>query len=125
MADEEVSTITFDRPKRGSKDGYLQLFFIQLREYGKLISDPTGSPTDRRLVTFTQFLIAHITDDDIRDEVRKKYKTLLTEIQARPLDNEAKYSEIVEATMEVVGDVVAFYDEFLGITHRLEIGVVS
>jgi len=125
MADEEISTISFDRPKRGSEDGYLQLFFIQMREYGKMISDPNASPTDKRLITFTMFLISHITDDNIRQEVREIYLSKLDEIANMQLDNEAKSSEVVAASMGIVGDVVAFFDEFMGITHRLEIGVVS
>ena len=115
--------IEFDRPTRGSKDGYLQLYFICRQQLGRIISDPDQSPTDRRLITYTKYLISSITDDDIRGQVMDKYKALLVEIKKKNIDNEQRYEEIIDATMEILGDVNAFYDEFLGISHRLKVGI--
>lgn len=121
MPEEDI--IEFDRPTRGSKDGYLQLYFISRQQLGRIISDPDQSPTDRRIITFTKFLISSITDDTIRDNVRVKYRGLLQDIKQKDIDNEQRHEEIVDASMEILGDVNAFYDEFLGISHRLKVGI--
>lgn len=122
MADDE-QIITLDKPQRGAKDGYLQLFFISRQQMGRIISDEYGGATDYRIVTYTKYLISSITDDTIRANVMEKYKTTLDKIKNKNIDNQAKFDEIVDASMDVLGDVTAFYDEFLGVTHRLRVGV--
>jgi hypothetical protein len=125
MADDtDEQIITLDKPQRGAKDGYLQLFFVSRQQMGRIISDENAGVTDPRLVTYTKYLISSITDDKIRYNVMKKYKDLLEEIKGEGIGNEEKFDKIVDVSMEVLGDVTAFYDEFLGITHRLKIGVV-
>ena len=121
MAEEDI--IEFDRPTRGSKDGYLQLYFISRQQLGRIISDPDQSSTDRRIVTYTKFLISSITDDDIRDAVKQKYLGLIAEAKAKDTDNEQRHEELIDACMEILGDINAFYDEFLGISHRLKVGI--
>lgn len=121
--DSEEQIITLDKPQRGAKDGYLQLFFVSRQQMGRIISDESGGATDFRIVTYTKYLISSITDDTIRETVRKKYNDKLGEIKVKNLDNQQRFDETVEVSMEILGDVTAFYDEFLGITHRLKIGV--
>lgn len=122
--DTDEQIITLDKPQRGAKDGYLQLFFVSRQQMGRIISDENTGVTDHRIVTYTKYLISSITDDEIRFTIMKKYKENLAEIKQRPIDNQAKFGEIVDVSMEILGDVTAFYDEFLGITHRLKLGVV-
>lgn len=121
MAEEEI--IEFDRPTRGSKDGYLQLYFVSRQQLGRIISDPDQSSTDHRIVTYTKFLISSITDDDIRGAVKEKYLNLIKETKEKDMDNEQRHEELINACMEILGDVNAFYDEFLGISHRLRVGI--
>lgn len=121
--DSDEQIITLDKPQRGAKDGYLQLFFVSRQQMGRIISDESGGATDFRIVTYTKYLISSITDDTIRETVRKKYNDKLGEIKVKNLDNQQRFDETVEVSMEILGDVTAFYDEFLGITHRLKIGV--
>jgi len=123
MADDQENMIELDRPTRGAKDGYLQLFFISRQQLGRIISDPDGAVTDQRIITYTKFLISSITDDDIRDQVKEMYAEKIQAIKAEKLDNETRHEKMVDATMDVLGDVTAFYDEFLGITHRLKVGI--
>jgi hypothetical protein len=121
--DSDEQIITLDKPQRGAKDGYLQLFFVSRQQMGRIISDESGGAIDFRIVTYTKYLISSITDDTIRETVRKKYNDKLGEIKVKNLDNQQRFDETVEVSMEILGDVTAFYDEFLGITHRLKIGV--
>lgn len=119
------NVVSLDKPQRGSKDGYLQLFFISRQQLGRIISDTEFSRTDYRLVIYTKYLISSITDDDIRDQVMKKYQNMITEAKQNHKDNESRYDALVDATMEVLGDITAFYDEFMGVTHRLKVGLVG
>ena len=122
--DGEEQIITLDKPQRGAKDGYLQLFFVSRQQMGRIISDEYGGATDYRLVTYTKYMISSITDDTIRETVRKKYNDKLHEIKQTSSDNQDRFDKTVEASMEIMGDVTAFFDEFMGITHRLKVGVV-
>lgn len=121
--DTDEQIITLDKPQRGAKDGYLQLFFVSRQQMGRIISDENNSATDFRIVTYTKYMISSITDDTIRYNVKKKYEDLLNAIKDEHLDNQAQFDKIVDASMEILGDVTAFYDEFMGITHRLKVGV--
>jgi hypothetical protein len=127
MTEGEFSegVITLDKPQRGAKDGYLQLFFVSRQQMGRIISDAEGGVTDNRIVTYTKYLISSITDDTIRKTVMTVYKERLDAIKKqKDLGNEAKFEQIMDVSMEILGDVTAFYDEFLGITHRVRIGTV-
>lgn len=110
-------------PQRGAKEGYLMLFFSARAALGNIIAQ-MEDPTDPRLLTFTKFLITSITDDDIRDEILEMLNTKLKEIDASSLTNEEKAQKRNDTCMETLGDVTAFYDEFLGISHTIRIGGV-
>jgi hypothetical protein len=121
---EELDIIEFDRPTRGSKEGYLMLHFNARQQLGRIIADPEQQPGNNRIVTFTKYMISSITDDEIRENIRVKYQTGLDELKREDLSNEDRHERTINISMEILGDITAFYDEFLGISHRLKIGMV-
>ncbi|HOB44227.1 MAG TPA: hypothetical protein PKV78_13600 [Methanoculleus thermophilus] len=109
-------------PTRGSKEGYLGLYFISRQQLGNIIGNLQGV-TDQRLEIFTRFMISSITDRETREELLEKLNEELE--KARDLrDVEERGRAAMVAYMDVIGDVTEWYDEFLGITHRLVIGTV-
>ena len=68
-------------------------------------------------------MISSITDRETREELLEKLNEELE--KARDLqDVEERGRAAMVAYMDVIGDVTEWYDEFLGITHRLVIGTV-
>jgi hypothetical protein len=124
MASEGTSQteLTLGTPKRGAKEGYLMLFFSSRASLGNIIAQMEDA-TDPRLLMFTKFLISSITDDDIRDDVWKKLDANIKEIDRGDGTNEEKAKKRNDVCMEILGDVTAFYDEFMGISHTIRIGV--
>jgi hypothetical protein len=51
-----------------------------------------------------------------------KLMTKLKELDKKSMGNEEKASELFDICIDVLGDVTAFYDEFVGISHTLKIG---
>ena len=124
MASEGTSQteLTLGTPKRGAKEGYLMLFFSARASLGNIIAQMEDA-TDPRFLMFTKFLISSITDDDIRDVIWKKLEKKLQEIDAGAGTNEDKAKKRNDFCMEILGDVTAFYDEFMGISHTIRIGL--
>jgi hypothetical protein len=121
MEAPQTSSINLGISKRGSKDGYLMLFFQSRSDLGNIIQQWTDW-TDPRIMIYTKFLITSITDDEIRGNIMKKLNTRLKEIDDLKVSNDKSSKEIIEACIDVLGDVTAFYDEFLGISHTISVG---
>ena len=121
MDDNEMPEM--NSPQRGSKEGYLQLFFISRQQLGRIIEN-MQSITDPRVVTYTRFMISSIPDDELRIKAEDEFEAAMSEINKKSISNEAKAEEKLIFCMQIQGDIVAFYDQFLGITHRLRIGMV-
>lgn len=123
MSEDDVDVITLDKPQRGAKDGYLQLFFINRKQFLEFLINENGDDGER-VITLTRYMISAVTDDQIRDNLKQKLDKEIAEIQKRSMDNAAKHRELIKVAMDIQGDITAFFDEFLGVTHRLRVGMV-
>lgn len=123
MVLEDLEMPEMNSPQRGSKEGYLQLFFISRQQLGRIIETST-SITDKRIIMYTRFMISSITDDGLRAQAEDELDLLLKEIADKDISNEERAEQTFVVCMRLQGDIVAFYDQFLGITHRLRIGTV-
>lgn len=123
MTENQQSTfnISLGIPKKGAKDGYLMLFFSARNELGNIING-WKDWTDPRIIIYTKFLITGITDDEIRAKVMLKLNDKLKEIEEKKLSNDKASKENIDACVEVLGDITAFYDEYLGISHSINVG---
>lgn len=121
MDDLEIPEI--NSPQRGSKDGYLQLFFISRQQLGRIIEQTQGV-SDQRVLMYTKFMVSSITDDTLRKEAQDFLMKGLEEIAEEDASAEDKNKMIFNLCMDLQGHITAFYDQFLGITHRLKAGSV-
>ena len=121
MDDLEIPEI--NSPQRGSKDGYLQLFFISRQQLGRIIEQTQGV-SDPRVLMYTKFMISSITDDELRGKAWEFLNEGLEKINDEPWSAEEKSKAIFNLCIELQGHISAFYDQFLGITHRLKAGSV-
>ncbi len=116
--------ITLEKPERGAKDGYLQTYFNMKSQMGKIIMDSNGIG-DHRIRLFVLNEISSITDDTTREKLINILNEKIKSIKDQNLDAAVENQMIADFCVgEMQGQVTAFYDEFLGITHRLKLGTV-
>lgn len=103
-------------PKKSAKDGYLANYFITKQHLASAIHEFKG-PSDPRLRLYTYQLISDIVDDDRRRAIYSRFtKMVANTLNNSSLDGDEKSWKIVEAVFITLGDISAFYDEFLGVT---------
>lgn len=120
---EDLEMPEMNTPQRGSKDGYLQLFFLSRQQLGRIIEN-MQAVTDPRIVVYTRFMISSITDDTLRADAEDLFEEELVKIEKLEISNDKKGEMRLQLCMQIQGDIVAFYDQFLGISHRLRVGLV-
>ena len=126
---EEGKFIDLGLPPAEMEGGYLNTFYRTLVILGSTLSS-VDDPKDIRIPLICDFLVSLVTDDEIRDEIREHKKTLqekmvreLKESGAK-LTNEEMGKIVREVNMAIVGEVVSFFDQFSGLTHKLAIGTI-
>lgn len=117
--------ITLEKPQRGSKDGYLQAFFNASQQMNRIIAESNGI-ADFRFRLYTLKMIAGITDDKIRKEMLEYFDQRISDINSlTDLTSDERNQKIADFCCgEMQGHIVAWYDQFMGITHRLKLGEV-
>ena len=125
---EDVSNgegIVIDKPERGAREGYLQMFYTASQQMNRVIAESNGI-SDHRIRLLTLKMIAGITDDTIRYKTFQYFESRIAEINAQKgVDANEKNQQIANFCCgEMQGLIVSFYDQFLGITHRLKLGEV-
>jgi hypothetical protein len=128
VAEEDFSAgeqIVLEKPERGAKDGYLQSFFRARDQMGRLIAEGNGY-TDPRIRLYMLNMISGITDDTIREQAFGLFDQEIKKITDRTdLSADEKQQEIANFCCgKMQGHVISWYDQFMGITHRLRLGEV-
>ena len=126
---EEGKFIDLGLPPAEMEGGYLNTFYRTLVILGSTLSS-VDDPKDIRIPLLCDFLVSLVTDDEIRDEIREHKKKLqekmVTELKesGAKLTNEEMGKIVREVNMAIVGEVVSFFDQFSGLTHKLAIGTI-
>lgn len=95
---------------------YLQKTLEAIRSFDYVLTNLTGT-TDKRPKYIARQIINRILDDEIRHNLLREFDKKVSEINARQASNEQKADEITQVSIDAVGEVVAYLDEFLNI-HR-------
>lgn len=127
---ESGKFIEFNLPEAEMEGGMLGTFYQTLIVIANTITS-VETHTDVRIPLITDFIISLITDDEIRDKVRERRDSMLDDkIKEAKGTNGSKLTNIeigeikFQVCMETIGEVVSFYDQFSGLTHKLAIGKV-
>lgn len=128
MAQEDVQdgeAIVLEKPERGAKDGYLSKWYNESNSLNGVIRESNGI-SDHRIRLMTLKMIAGITDDTIREKAFDYFYDEIETINSESgLSAEEKGQRIADFCCgRMQGHITAFYDQFLGITHRLKLGRV-
>jgi hypothetical protein len=112
-----------NRPMRGSKDGYFYLWLDLNKQYGEIANSMTGK-YDPRIYRKIRHMIATITDDSIRLYAWNLFDSTMNNIQNDPkLSTESmKNDAIMDMCDILLGEIWSFYDQFVGVSHRLLVG---
>jgi hypothetical protein len=74
---------------------------------------------------YTLKFISTITDDSIRKQAFDMFNDRISAINSSSGSVDEKNQQIADFCVgEMQGHITAFYDQFLGITHRLRLGTV-
>lgn len=121
-----MAVIDLGAPLRGSKDGYLQHFFISRQIFAQILAEVT-STRDPKISLYTDYMISSVTDEDDRKELYLKkaayYQENLDALDSDDPTEEEKATALAEACMKVQGDITSWFDSFLAITHSQTYGV--
>lgn len=109
-------------PQKGAKEGYLQTFFNNRMQIAHTIMQMQGV-TDFRIEVMTMFVISGITDAKKRKAITDELENDLEAIKSGGGDMDERGRRILMRCMKAMGDVSSWFDEFMGITHRLSVGI--
>lgn len=127
MKQEDGNFVFENVPMREGKDGYLGLLFRGYQAFQTVMTDPSYSDTDIRVMHLTKLMITSVSDKKIRNVI---WKYLAEEIPKRVREEEKlkslsnkEISQIkFDVCMECISLIMEFVDDFVGISHNLTVG---
>jgi hypothetical protein len=134
MANVDVAdgeSIVLEKPERGAKDGYLNTWYNERRGLDSVILQSNGI-SDHRIRLYVRAMISGIVDDDIRAKALQYFDDKIKEIREMKDDETKRLLSVEEQNQliadfccgEMAGHVSSFYDQFVGVSHRLRLGKV-
>jgi hypothetical protein len=111
-------------PLKSAPDAWLINVFNGLTRMDFIIQTLQGY-TDPRMYLFVRNLIIKIPEDNIRENLLRALDNEIIRINALPdLSNEEKGLHRIIASQNAAGSVVAYFDEYVGISRTLVIGKI-
>lgn len=126
-----------NRPQRGARDGYFYLWIELNKQYGEIINTMQTGRYDPRIKRKVRQMIATVVDDNTQLWLWNVFEGALHNITTKPgmrfdekekewvevkLTAEEKNELIMDLCDLIVGQIWAFYDQFMGVSHRLKMG---
>ena len=116
--------VATDKPQRGIKDGYMELYYRTHDKMAQVIADSAGAP-DHRIRSLTLYMISMFPDDNIRVKTFEYYQKRIADITKDIADVEERNQAIADFCCgEMCGHITSHFDMYMGITHRIVIGSV-
>lgn len=122
-------TFELDLPQRGMKDQWLYIFYKQYANFNTLLTE-LEDVTDKRVLFIVKDMISTIPEEESRREMQNCWKQMLEERleTARResngvISNEKESYIAIDVALEVKGLVTDWLDQFMGVTHKLTVGL--
>ncbi len=112
-----------DLPTKAGPESYTVSIFQSLNLLDSSFVNLAG-PTDKRPVYLTRLLIARIPDDPLRRQLLEEFDRECARISIEVRDNEKRADEILKLCAVAAGEVVSYFDEFVGISRKQVISSV-
>lgn len=109
---------------RGSRDGYFFLWLDLNKKYAEIVVSMENKRYDPRLPRIIRQMIATITDDSIRLFAWNMFDKTINQIRNdKSLKTEESKTDLIMDMCDILlGELWAYYDQFMGVTHRLRAG---
>lgn len=103
------------------QEQYLAKTLEAIRSFDWVLTNLTGT-TDRRPKYIARQIINRTLDDEIRHSLLKEFDKKLQEINASSKTNEQKADEIIQVSIDAVGESISYLDEYLNIHRQNTLG---
>lgn len=119
----ENNRITFDISKRTGTEGYVGMLFQLYLSMGNLITDNSFNESSHRLEMLTHFIISLVPDADRRAKIRTDLREKIHEALKPCTTNDDKVFARNMACIEIIGLVIDYTDEHVGVSDLNKLGV--
>jgi len=135
-ASERDEVLTLDLPQRDTNQGYMNIFWRYYTLLAALIADDNDTTiTSEKVRMMVELMISTIP---IPKDPKKNKRAEIREIKDKEIDarisahvekngnitNEEESRIISQVSLEIIGNITDFIDESVGISRKLEIGMV-
>ena len=110
-------------PPKSAPEAWLINVFNGLSRFDMIIQTLQGS-TDPRIYYYVRNLIIKIPEEKIRTELLKALDAEMERINALPIDNERKGELKILTAQNAAGQVVSYFDEYVGISRTIVIAKI-
>ena len=110
-------------PPKSAPEAWLINVFNGLSRFDMIIQTLQGS-TDPRIYYYVRNLIIKIPEEEIRTNLLKQLDAEMERINALPIDNERKGELRILTAQNAAGQVVSYFDEYVGISRTLVIAKI-
>jgi hypothetical protein len=125
--DKNNISVELDIPQKGMKPAWLGLLTKKELLISQTLSQTTN-PTDPRVIWLIKDLISSLPSKEVRIKIKKMWEEEFNKRKKEAqnnggLTNEEEGRLNIEVALEIKGEITEFIDEFIGLTHKLAIGV--
>ena len=129
---ENKDIIGLDLPVRDGSNGYCNLFLRYYSTLAQIIADSQQEETFR-VNLMVNLMINSIPDDEYREKmvalkkqlIKEKISDAVKENGGKSIDYKDNDRAIMDASMEMVGEISGFIDLYMGTTKRIGVSVES
>jgi len=124
--DNTKDILELSSPLRDGPQGYMATWYMAYLNLNRLISSPDMQGyTDPRIEMSVRHHITLITDDGRREEAIKMLDDEITRLVNPKDGNEDRSRSRFIACMNVEGAIAGWFDEFMGVSHKLTVGIAT
>ena len=110
-------------PPKSAPEAWLINVFNGLSRFDMIIQTLQGN-TDPRIYYYVRNLIIKIPEEEIRTNLLKALDAEMERINALPVDNERKGELRILTAQNAAGQVVSYFDEYVGISRTIVIAKI-
>ena len=110
-------------PPKSAPEAWLINVFNGLSRFDMIIQTLQGN-TDPRIYYYVRNLIIKIPEEDIRTKLLTALDEEMERINALPIDNERKGELRILTAQNAAGQVVSYFDEYVGISRTIVIAKI-
>jgi len=129
----EDQLYSLDIPQKEGIQGYIGTFFTLFLKLATVLQSPEFSKEPVRVFYMVEFIISLIPEPSSREIIRQKHKELRLKLETEykkdnkkaELNQQERDHLLIVASLQILGDVSYYIDEFMGISVKNKIGFIK